>query len=152
MTETDEFWNKFIENTGRSQDDRCAGDLNFEAKGFVGDELITLVLTGRKTAFFTSWATYAIDQEPLPISGELYVVLDRSGKARCVIETESVQVVPFNEVTWEMAQKEGEDADLGEWKEKKQEYLEDEGAILGFEFTPDIKLVYQTFTVVYKEN
>ena len=152
MTEIDEFWNRFIENTGRSQDDRCAGDLNFEAKGFVGDELITLVLTGRKTAFFTSWATYAIDQEPLPISGELYVVLDRSGKARCVIETESVQVVPFNEVTWEMAQKEGEDADLGEWKEKKQEYLEDEGAILGFEFTPDIKLVYQTFTVVYKEN
>ena len=151
MTDVDEFWYRFIENTGRSPDDRCAGDLNFEAKGFVGDELITLVLTGRKTAFFTSWATYAIDQEPLPISGELYVVLDRNNKPRCVIETESVAVIPFNEVTWEMAAKEGEDENLGAWKEKKQEYLEDEGAILGFEFSPDIKLVYQTFKLIYKE-
>ena len=28
---------------------------------------------------------------------------------------------------------------------------EDEGAILGFEFSPDIKLVYQTFKLIYKE-
>ena len=69
MTNIDEYWNKFIKETGRSEEDRCAGDLNFEAKGFVGDELITLVLTDRKTAFFTSWATYTIDQEPLPVSG-----------------------------------------------------------------------------------
>ena len=49
-----------------------------------------------------------------------------------------------------MAQKEGEDKDLQEWKERKREYLEDEGAVLGFEFTPDIKLVFQTFKVVFK--
>lgn len=150
MTPIDEYWNKFIEDTGRSEDDRCAGDLNFEAKGFVGDELISLVLADKKTAFFTSWATYAIDQEPLPVSGELYVVLDRANNPRCVIEVESVNVIPFNEVTWGMAQKEGEDEDLTQWRERKQEYLEDEGAILGFEFTPDIKLVYQTFKVIYR--
>ena len=145
MTNLDEYWFKFLKDTGRSEDDRCAGDLKFEAKGFVGDELIALVLSGQKTAFFTSWATYAIDQEPLPVSGELYLVLDRSDTPRCVIE-----VIPFNEITWEMAKQEGEDEDLGQWKEKKQEYLEDEGAVLGFEFTPDIKLVFQTFKVLYK--
>lgn len=150
MTEIDEYWNRFIKETGRSEDDRCSGDINFEAQGFVGDELITLVLAGKKTAFFSSWATYSIDQEPLPVSGELYVVLDRADNPRCVIETESVNIVPFNEVTWEMAQKEGEDSNIEEWRERKREYLEDEGAILGFEFSPDIKLVYQTFKVVYK--
>lgn len=150
MTEIDEYWNKFIQDTGRSTEDKCAGDLCFEAKGFVGDELIALILGNKKTAFFTSWATYSIDQEPLPVSGELYVVLDRANKPRCVIETEAVNIIPFNEVTWNMAQKEGEDADLAEWKARKQEYLEDEGAVLGFEFTPDIKLVYQTFKVIYK--
>jgi len=148
--ELDEYWDKFIAATGRDPEDKCAGDINFEAKGFIGDELVSLVLSGKKTAFFTSWPTYAIDQEPLPVSGELYVVLDRSNTARCVIETESVNVIPFNEVTWGMAQKEGEDTNLEEWKEKKQEYLEDEGHILGFEFTPDIKLVFQTFRVVYQ--
>ena len=150
MTLLDEYWNKFLQETKRSPDDKCAGDLNFEAKGFVSDELVTLVLSGRKTAFFTSWATYAIDKEPLPISGELYIVVDRGNNPRCIIETESVSIVPYNEVTWAMAAQEGEDEDLATWKEKKQEYLEDEGAILGFEFTPDIKLVFQTFRVIYK--
>jgi len=151
MTPIDEYWEQFIKDTNRSEDDKCAGDLTFEAKGFVGDEMISLVLSGKKTAFFSSWATYSIDQEPLPVSGELYVVLDRAENPRCVIETESVNIIPFNEVTWGMAVKEGEDENLEQWREKKQEYLEDEGAILGFDFTPDIKLVFQTFKVVYQK-
>ena len=151
MTEADEFWNDFLKATGRDEEERCAGDLNFEAKGFVADEMIALVLSGKKTAFFTSWSTYAIDQEPVPVSGELYLVLDRNEKPVCVIETQSVQVIPFNEVTWEMAKLEGEDESLEVWREKKQEYLEEEGDIMGFEFTPDIKLVFQTFNVVYKK-
>lgn len=149
MSPIDEYWNDFIKDTGRDEEDKCAGDLTFEAKGFVGDELVSLVLSGKKTAFFTTWATYAIDQEPLPLTGELYVVLDRAENPRCVIETESVNIIPFNEVTWGMAVKEGEDENLEQWREKKQEYIEDEGAILGFDFTPDIKLVFQTFKVVY---
>ena len=150
MTEIDEYWNKFIAETGRSPDDKCAGDLSFEAGGFVGDELVSLVIGEKKTAFFSSWATYSIDQEPLPVSGELYVVLDRASNPRCVIETQSVAIVPFNEVTWEMASREGEDENLEQWRERKREYLEDEGAVLGFEFSMDIKLVYQTFKVIYK--
>ena len=122
MTPIDEYWNRFIKETGRSEEDRCAGDLNFEAKGFVGDELVTLVLGGQKTAFFTSWATYTIDQEPLPVSGELYVVLDRANNPRCVIETQSVEILPFNEVTWEMAQLEGEDENLQSWRTKHEAF------------------------------
>lgn len=150
MTELDEYWNKFLTDTNRDKEDICAGDLCFDAKGFIGDELLTLVLTDKKTAFFTSWATFTIDGEPLPVSGELYLVVDRSNHPRCVIEIESVNILPFNEVTWEMAQKEGEDENLSQWREKQQEYLNDEGAIVGFNFTPDIKLVYQTFRVIYK--
>ena len=149
MTIADEYWNKFLKETGHTPEDRCAGDLCFEANGFVGDELVSLVLSEKKTAFFTSWATYAIDKEPLPVSGELYIVLDRSDNPQCVIEIQNVCVIPFNEVTWEMAKQEGEDENLEEWRQKKQEYLEDEGAVLGFEFSPDIKLVFQKFSVVY---
>lgn len=150
MTELDEYWYKFLQDTGRSEDDKCSGDLNFEAKGIKGDELIALTVSEKKTAFFSSYATFAIDSEPLPVSGELYIVVDRANKPACVIEIESVNIIPYNEVTWGMAQKEGEDESLEAWKEKEKEYLEDEGAILGFEFRPDIKLVYQTFKVIYK--
>lgn len=150
MTELDEYWNKFLQEKGLPPETRCAGDLTFEAKGFVQDELTTLVVTGHKTAFFSSYATFAIDQEPLPVSGELYIVVNRAGKPVCVIELESVTVLPFNEVTWEMASKEGEDEDLEAWRKKQTEYLEDEGAVLGFDFSPDIKVVYQSFKVIYK--
>lgn len=149
MTNIDEYWFKFLKETGRNEDIKCAGDLFFEAKGFFGDELLSLVLSGKKTAFFTSYPTFEIDQEPLPVSGELYVVLDRAENPRCVIEIENVSVIPFNEITWGMAQKEGEDENLEQWREKHREYLEDEGAILGFEFTPNIKLVFQVFRVIY---
>ncbi len=152
MTELDEYWNKFLSETGRSPDDKCAGDIGFEAKGFVGDELLTLVLAGKKTALFSSYSTFAIDNEPLPVSGELYLVLDRAGQPQCVIEFENIQILPYNEVTWEMAKLEGEDENLDAWKERQQEYLEEEGNILGFDFSPDIKLVFQEFKVVYRSK
>ena len=150
MTHLDEYWNKFLAQKNLPQDTKCAGDLFFEAKGFVADEMNALVISGLKTAFFSSYATFAIDEEPLPVSGELYIVVDRANNPVCVIELESVNILPFNEVTWEMAKQEGEDENLEAWREKKQEYLEDEGAVLGFEFAPDIKVVFQTFNVVYK--
>ena len=49
-----------------------------------------------------------------------------------------------------MARQEGEDENLGAWKERQQDALEDEAAVVGFEFTPDIKLVFQTFKVIYR--
>ena len=119
----DQYWNKFIKDTGRKESDRCSGDLIFEAKGFVSDELIALVISGKKNAFFTTWATYTIDGEPLPLSGELYVVLDRANNPHCIIETESVEIVPFNQVTWEMAKLEGEDQNLEEWRQKRLNIL-----------------------------
>jgi uncharacterized protein YhfF len=47
-------------------------------------------------------------------------------------------------------EKEGEDFNLEQWKEKTLEYLNDEADILGYEVVPNLKLVYQTFKVVYK--
>ena len=150
MTVLDEYWQKFLKSTNRDEEEKCSGDLFFEAKGFVSDQLTALVLSGKKTAFFTSFATYAIDQEPLPVSGELYIVVDRANNPVCVIEITSVTVLPFNEITWDMAALEGEDENLAQWKERKTEYLQEEGDILGFEFKPDLKLVFQTFQVIYR--
>lgn len=150
MTVLDEYWQKFLKSTNRDEEEKCSGDLFFEAKGFVSDQLTALVLSGKKTAFFTSFATYAIDQEPLPVSGELYIVVDRANNPVCVIEITSVTVLPFNEITWDMAKLESEDENLAQWKERKTEYLQEEGDILGFEFKPDLKLVFQTFQVIYR--
>ena len=106
------------------------------------------LLAGKKTAFFSSYASYLVDNEELPVSGEMYVVLDRSGSPRCIIELTSVRIVPFCEVTREMVIAEGEDESLETWREKEKGYLEDEGEIVGFAFAEDIKLVFHEFRIV----
>ena len=120
MTQLDEYWNKFLAAKGFPPETKCAGDLLFEAKGFVSDQMNALVLGGQKTAFFSSYATFAIDGEPLPVSGELYIVVDRANNPVCVIELQSVNILPFSEVTWEMAKQEGEDENLEQWREKRR--------------------------------
>lgn len=145
-----EYWQKFLEATGRSPETVCSGDLDFESKGFGNAGKIALALSGKKTGFFSSLATFTIDGEPLPVSGELYILFDQTHTPCAVLQIDSVSIVPFNEVTWEMASQEGEDASLEEWKQKMQEYLEEEGEVVGFKFVPDIRLVFQTFTVLYR--
>ncbi|WP_455156272.1 ASCH domain-containing protein [Treponema socranskii] len=142
------YWQKFLQRRGCNSDKRCAGEMCFEAEGFFGDELLALVLAGKKTAFFSSYVSYIIDNDELPATGEMYVVLDRSGSPRCIIELTSVRIVPFCEVTHEMVIAEGEDESLETWREKEKGYLEVEGEIGGFAFAEDIKLVFHEFRIV----
>lgn len=148
---SDEYWNEFCKTDITLENDMSfAGEISFEAKGFVNDEILSIVLVGKKTAIFSSLATYIADNDVLPTSGEYYVVLDRAQNPRCIIEIESVSVVPFYEVTWEMAQQDGIDSNLHEWRERMQEELEEEGDFVGFDFFPELKLVFQIFRVVHK--
>ena len=149
MARLNDFWYSFLEKSGRSKDERFAGEISLEAQGFSGNAQLALILAKKKTAFFTSLATYAIDNEDLPLADELYIVTDKNENPCAVIEIQSVQVVPFNEVTWEMAQCEGEDEDLFAWKEKHTEYLKDEAELVGFEFSDNIKLVFQKFRLLF---
>lgn len=150
LSAADEFWQKFINETGADPESKCAGDLTFESAGFTNDAQVANILSGQRTAIFSTFASYSVDGEPLPVSGELYLVFDRGNNPRAVIEIESVSILPFNEITWGMAQKEGEDENLEEWRLRQQENLEEEGEIVGFKFSPELKIIFQTFRVLYK--
>lgn len=145
----DEYWNKFLLKTGREEGTLCSGDLSFDC-GLNGEYKTLSILSGQKTAFFTCLNTLLIDNEILPATGELYLVVNRGGEPSCVIEIEKVSVLPFSEVTFDMINKEGEAESIDAWREKEKEELEEEGESVGFCFTPDIKLVYQEFRVIYK--
>ena len=149
MTEH-EYWEKFIKEKGLDQEAKYAGDFCFEAKGFGGAERTAALLAGKKTAAFFSYASFAIDNEIFPVTDEHYIVLGADGSPLCVIKTTGVQILPYNQVTWEMAAKEGEDSSIEEWRQKTRENLEEEGEIVGFEFNPDIKLVYMEFELVFR--
>lgn len=150
MDEIQQYWNKFITETNRTSDVICSGDINFESSDFRNDSQVALILADKKTAFFSSLASYTIDNELLPVEGELYIILDRNNHPRCVIEISSVNILPLNEITWGMAKQEGEDSDLDEWKDRTLENLDEESVILGYKVVPNLKIVFQTFKVVYK--
>ncbi|MCI1209161.1 MAG: ASCH domain-containing protein [Treponema sp.] len=148
--DTDIYWQKFLESSGAEPDERYTGEFSFEASGFNGAALLALVMAEKKTAVFSAYASYRIDNEPLPMTGDLYIVKDQEEEPRCIIEMTEVSVLPYNEVTWEMARKEGEDENLDEWRKRYNEFFADDSEITGYDFSPDMNVVFEQFHVVYR--
>jgi uncharacterized protein YhfF/SAM-dependent methyltransferase len=114
------------------------------------DELVALVLAGVKRATAGSLAEYEAAGDPIPHVGELSVILDGSGLARCIIQTTRVDILPFDEVTEEFAATEGEgDKSLEYWRRVHWDYYTRVLAGAGLE--PDLKMpiAAERFDVVY---
>jgi len=67
-----------------------------------------------------------------------------------VIETKSVRILPFREVTFDLAGQEGEDEDLASWRAGHERFFTAEGAALGYQFSRDMPVAFETFEVVYR--
>ena len=113
------------------------------------DSLLELVLAGVKTGTASYFWDYETDDEPLPVVGDYDIVLDGSGSPRAVLVTESVEVVPFNEVTAEHAHAEGEDdRTLESWRRIHKKFYEDHVEV-GRPFADDMPMVCERFRVLY---
>ena len=55
----------------------------------------------------------------------------------------------FKDVTWDIAQKEGEYSNIEQWRQEHIEFFEDEAALMGYEFSEDMPLLFEEFEVVY---
>lgn len=87
------------------------------------DELLELVLSGTKTETASSLWDYEFDDEPLPVENSFSIVLDGRGLPAAVIQTVSVSIVPFSDVTEAHAYAEGEgDRSLRSWREDHEHY------------------------------
>ena len=112
----------------------------------LADELLALVLAGRKTATSSALAEYA--DEPLPKVGDVSIVLDAAGDPRALLRTTEVEVLPFDQVGAELAAAEGEDdLTLESWRREHEVYwrrvLGDDG------FSPSMEVVTERFELVY---
>ncbi len=147
-----EFWQRYIRDSKQNEENVCySGELCFEDQGVTGLTQLDLVLAEKKTALFTPYESFEINLEPLPVAGENYVVLDSGDNPRAIIEVVDVKVIPFNEISPELALRDGEDESFEMWKEKETEFFTEEAEICGFKFTKDLKVVCEIFQVVYKK-
>jgi len=107
----------------------------------MADELLDLVLLGRKTA--TSWAAVhgVLDGEKV---GERMIVKDGKGNPRVVIETTELTRRKFNEVDETFARDEGEgDLSLEYYKKAHRGYFKREET-----FSEEMEVYCQRFRVV----
>ena len=122
---------------------------SFGAGAEQADELLGLVLAGTKTATAGALWDYQAEEEALPQIGTLSIILDSLGRARALIETTEVQVVPFDEVTEEQARLEGEgDLSLAHWRQVHQRFFT-EVADHDRGFSTDMPVVWERFRVLY---
>lgn len=116
----------------------------------MADELLGLVLAGRKTATSSARWEWEADGETPPEPGELAILCDGSGEPRALIRTEAVDVVPFDRVPAAHAAAEGEgDGTLEQWREVHAAYFADALARVGRTFAPDMPVVLERFVVLH---
>ena len=113
------------------------------------DSLLALVLAGTKTGTASSLWDYEGTGDPLPEEGELSIILDGSGAPRAVIETLSLETVPFDEVSTEHAHAEGEgDRTLAHWREAHEQFWR-EHSENPRGFAPDMPVLCERFRVIH---
>lgn len=144
------FWQEFSEATGGSDEGRFYEAFFFGDREDLANDLAALVLRGTKRATAGAVWSYEAQGKRIPQPGDLSIVTDWSGRPLGVIETQSVEVVPFCQVTADFAAAEGEgDGSLSFWREAHKEYFIRECANAGRTFSEDILVACERFTLVY---
>ncbi len=145
------FWEAFKHSRSDVRDAQFYEVCTFGDSAELIDELAELVLRGTKRA--TAGAMWAYEAEGCrpPRPGDLSIVTNAAGTPLCIIETRSVEVMRFDEVTAEFAAAEGEgDGSLRYWQDAHRAYFERECARAGREFTPDMRVACERFEVVFQ--
>lgn len=110
----------------------------------MADELLALVIAGKKTATCGALRDFGAQGEPLPVVGRRDTVLDGRGRPAAVIETLEVSYCRFDEVDERFAEDEGEGLrTLADWRAGHRAYFERNGG-----WSEDMELVCERFRLV----
>src|SRR5690606_17427142 len=127
---------------------RAAG----RAAAGLAQRLLDAVLAGDKTATSSALWDYEDEGAPLPVVGELSILLDGEGHPRALIRTTSVETVAFEDVDEEFAAAEGEDdRTLASWRAAHETFFRPRLGE-GREFAPDMPLVCERFELLYPKR
>ena len=110
----------------------------------MADELLRLVLTGKKTAT----VSIVLEDEKTPKVGDLSLVLNGQGQPACVIKTVYLETVKFCNLTWDMVKLEGEDETFEQWKAGNIRYWMRDAVKRGYTFTEETPITFERFELV----
>lgn len=112
------------------------------------EELLALVLEGRKTATCGSVIAYEEDEEPIPRAGDLSVVTDATGTPRVLLRTTEAVVRPFGQIDAAFAYEEGEgDRSYETWRAGHERFFARDVESAGVPTTDELPVVCERFAV-----
>lgn len=116
----------------------------------LADELLDLVLTGRKTATASLLAEYVWEGETPPGIGAHTVFCDGDGAPRAIVRTTGLALARFDDVDADHAWAEGEgDRSLSHWRIEHQRFWERVCTASGRSFSPEMEVLMERFEVVW---
>jgi uncharacterized protein YhfF len=117
----------------------------------LANELIQLVLEGKKTATCGSLWEWDAEGNPIPKVGDVWVELDGNENPVCITESVEVTIRGYNEVDAEFAHDEGEgDLSLEYWREAHKNFFSRTLPKVGREFSEEMPLVCERFKLIHK--
>lgn len=148
MKSISDYWNKFLDT--RPDLGHLANSMpetwSIGHSPEMAEELIELIIGGKKTATSSLLSVYKSGKEPMPQIGSYRIVTDGKKVPRCVIYITDLFVKKFTEVTEKHALEEGEgDGSLDYWLDVHMKIF---SAYPDFSETSDI--LCERFRLVYK--
>ena len=128
---------------------RCTATY-FCADEYNANECARLINSNIKRAACSLKSAFDHDQDPLPAVGELTLVLDWDQQPVCVIKLTATSICPFDEVTREFAELEGEgDGTYEWWRTAHIKFFSTYAQTIGTTFNEKTELVLERFEKVY---
>ena len=145
----EKFWSNFLNHAKLNSNTKYYEASYFGDNKELANELLALVLEGKKRATASLLKSYEAEGAEPPQIGSYSIITDWDGKPHCVIQTIAITIIPFNEMTFEICKSEGEDECLETWQDGHRRCFTDEAEELGFIFTEDMEILFEDFEVVY---
>lgn len=116
----------------------------------LADELLALVIEGRKRATAELVEEFVVNGDPLPRIGSHWIACDGRGQPRVVLRTTELRLGTIASADESFAWDEGEDdRSLESWLTGHRRYWTRTCAARGATFSDDDEVVFERFTVVW---
>lgn len=148
-----ELWSSFVFSNPKYKNTPIPESYYFCDNEKDANECAQLVVGGVKRATSTSMWWFETYIQPLPEIGNLAIVTDWSGIAKAIIETFKIDHTPFNKISSEYAEIEGEgDKSLAYWNKVHWDYYSREMKEKGQHPTEGMLLVCEQFRTICIKN
>lgn len=114
------------------------------------DKCAQLVIDEIKQGTCSLYEEYKTNNEALPKVGQLDIITNWEGEAKAIIKISKIEKIPFNEVSEELAAKEGEgDRTLTSWRKGHWDFFKRQTKSLCIKPSEDMILVYEHFETIW---